>query len=69
MATQPVQPAHQEPLPDTAVPYLPRRWCRRCGAVLRDPVSRQRLLGPECDPERRIGHRRHDVDQDPIPGL
>ncbi|MGW6569707.1 DUF6011 domain-containing protein [Streptomyces sp. NPDC054975] len=60
----------QEPLTDIPVPRLPRRWCRKCGAALRDPVSRSRLLGPECDPERRTSHhRRHDVDQDPIPGL
>ncbi|MEU9998045.1 hypothetical protein [Streptomyces sp. NPDC050848] len=63
------QSAQQDPLTATPVPRLPRRWCRKCGAALRDPVSRSRLLGPECDPERRTGHRRHDVDQDPLPGL
>ncbi|MFF5933345.1 hypothetical protein [Streptomyces sp. NPDC012508] len=63
------QPAQQEPLIGTSVSRLPRRLCRKCGAALRDPVSRSRLLGPECDPERRTGHRRHDVDQEPLPGL
>lgn len=47
-----------------------RVWCKRCGAELKDATSRQRQLGPECDPEPRTGDgSRHDVDQDPIPGL
>lgn len=45
-----------------------RRWCRRCGRELRDPVSRLRGLGPECDPDRRTPDPRHDVDQDALPG-
>jgi hypothetical protein len=46
-----------------------RIWCRTCGRELTDDVSRSRQLGPECDPEPRSGYGRHDVDQDPIPGL
>ncbi|WP_399559565.1 DUF6011 domain-containing protein (plasmid) [Streptomyces chartreusis] len=46
-----------------------RVWCRRCGRELRTAASRLRQLGPECDPEHHAGHDRHDVDQDPIPGL
>lgn len=46
-----------------------RVWCKECGRELSDPVSRQRQLGAECDPEPRTGYDRHDVDQDPIPGL
>lgn len=46
-----------------------RVWCKECGRELSDPISRQRRLGAECDPDQRIGHDRHDVDQDPIPGL
>jgi hypothetical protein len=46
-----------------------RVWCVDCGAELKDKISRQRRRGPECDPEPRTGYDRHDVDQDPIPGL
>lgn len=46
-----------------------RIWCRDCGRELSDPVSRQRRLGAECDPEPRGGYDQHQVDQDPIPGL
>ena len=46
-----------------------RVWCKDCGRELTDKISRQRRLGPECDPEPRTGYDRHDVDQDPIPGL
>jgi hypothetical protein len=46
-----------------------RVWCRECGRELSDPISRQRQRGAECDPEPRTGYDRHDVDQDPIPGL
>jgi hypothetical protein len=52
------------------VPGARRRvWCRRCGRELRDPVSRLRQMGRECDPNHPAGHDRRDVDQDPIPGL
>ncbi|WP_030188217.1 DUF6011 domain-containing protein [Streptomyces violaceorubidus] len=46
-----------------------RIWCRECHRELTDEVSRSRRLGPECDPEPRHGYDRHDVDQEPIPGL
>ncbi|MFE9812381.1 DUF6011 domain-containing protein [Streptomyces sp. NPDC005548] len=51
-------------------PARARVWCRECHKELSDPVSRSRRLGPECDPEpRTAGGGRHEVDQDPIPGL
>jgi predicted Zn-ribbon and HTH transcriptional regulator len=51
-------------------PGAPARvWCRDCGRELKDEVSRLRQRGPECDPEPRTSHERHDVDQDPIPGM
>jgi hypothetical protein len=28
-----------------------------------------RQYGPECDPDTRNSHERHDVDQDTLPGL
>ncbi|WP_228981328.1 DUF6011 domain-containing protein [Streptomyces sp. DH12] len=43
--------------------------CRKCRRELTDPESRRRRLGPECDPDARITHDRHHVDQEPIPGL
>lgn len=58
----------QPALDDTAVPRAPRITCDECKRELTDPVSRMRRLGPECDPERRGGYERHEVDQDPIPG-
>lgn len=57
----------QQALPVTT--DLPRRrYCKRCGRELRDPVSRLRGKGPECDPDRRDAGPQHDVDQDTIPG-
>ncbi|WP_406257467.1 DUF6011 domain-containing protein [Streptomyces chartreusis] len=46
-----------------------RVWCRGCRRELKAPESRLRGWGPECDPDNHAGHDRHDVDQDPIPGL
>jgi hypothetical protein len=46
-----------------------RVWCRGCRRELTDRESRLRGWGRECDPDQRTGHERHDVDQDPIPGL
>lgn len=48
-----------------------RVWCRApgCGRELTDEISRMRGVGPEHDPEPRAGYDRHDVDQEPIPGL
>ncbi|MBZ6211602.1 hypothetical protein KVH31_34470 [Streptomyces olivaceus] len=48
-----------------------RIWCKApgCGRELTDEISRQRGVGPEHDPEPRTGYDRHDVDQEPIPGL
>jgi len=36
---------------------------------LTDRDSRMRGYGEECDPDKRTALERHDVDQDPIPGL
>ena len=59
----------QLPLPESAQGLLPVRvTCRRCHRPLHDPESRLLRLGPECrDPDRRV--RRHDVEQDQLPGL
>jgi hypothetical protein len=48
-----------------------RVWCKApgCPHELTDPESKRRGYGPVCDPEPRTGYDRHDVDQDPIPGL
>lgn len=54
------------------VPGLRRRvWCQGvgCGRELHDPESRRRQLGPECDPDYRSRTARHDVDQEPLPGM
>ena len=61
----------QEPLTGPVSGLRRRVWCRGpgCGRELHDPESRRRQLGPECDPDYRTGHERHDVDQDPLPGL
>ncbi|MFE6866986.1 DUF6011 domain-containing protein [Kitasatospora sp. NPDC057692] len=59
-----------DPLPGTATPEAvrPRVTCRRCHRPLHDPESRILRLGPECrDPSERVP--RHEVDQDPLPGL
>ena len=58
------------PLPDTTAQGLlaVRVTCRRCHRPLHDPESRELRLGPACrDPDRHV--RRHDVDQDALPGL
>lgn len=57
----------QETLP-VAVGLPRRRYCRRCGRELQDPVSRLRGQGPECDPDRRTASPDHHVDQDTLPG-
>ncbi|WP_149182928.1 DUF6011 domain-containing protein [Streptomyces sp. TRM49041] len=58
-------------VPDDARPPV---WCRLCGQPLTGRGSRRTGLGPSCDaklhPARPdIRPRRHDVDQDPLPGL
>jgi hypothetical protein len=58
----------------TGVESGPRRrvWCKApgCRIELTDPISRQRGLGPEHDPEPRHSSRaRFDIEQDAIPGL
>jgi hypothetical protein len=58
------------PLPDSPVrgQLAGRVSCRRCHRPLHDPESRLLRLGPECrNPDRRA--RRHEVEQDTIPGV
>jgi hypothetical protein len=64
------RPDPQLPLADSPVEGLlaVRVTCRRCHRPLHDPESRMLRLGPECrDPDRHA--RRHDVEQDRLPGL
>ncbi|MFI7238919.1 DUF6011 domain-containing protein [Streptomyces cyaneofuscatus] len=76
--------AFSEPLPgadgavaqDTATEAAPPRRlirCRLCGRPLTGADSRRTGLGPSCDaklhpapPDIRV--RRHEVEQDPLPG-
>ncbi|MFF0433500.1 DUF6011 domain-containing protein [Streptomyces sp. NPDC004327] len=51
-----------------------RVWCRLCGRALTGAASRRSGLGPACDaklhpPGPDIRTRRHDVEQDALPGL
>ncbi|MFE1949948.1 DUF6011 domain-containing protein [Streptomyces sp. NPDC059524] len=59
----------QEPLAQAPSGLRRRVYCRRCRRLLKDPESRARGYGSECDPRARSTHAQHDVDQDPIPGL
>lgn len=62
----------QEALPEVESGPRRRVWCKApgCRIELTDPISRQRGLGPEHDPEPRHGSRaRFDIEQDAIPGL
>ncbi|GAA3368574.1 hypothetical protein GCM10020367_07490 [Streptomyces sannanensis] len=49
-------------------------WCRLCGRPLTGAASRRTGLGPGCDaklhpaPQPDIRTRRHEVEQDPLPG-
>ncbi|MFF3059608.1 DUF6011 domain-containing protein [Streptomyces sp. NPDC057909] len=71
-----------EPLPGSDIEPLPgagraagRRLvrCRLCGRPLTGTDSRRTGLGPACDaklhpPALDIRTRRHEVEQDPLPG-
>lgn len=62
----------QEALPEVESGPRRRVWCKApgCGLELTDPVSMQRGLGPEHDPEPRHGaSARFAIEQDAIPGL
>jgi hypothetical protein len=59
----------QEPLIDQPSGPRARIWCSECKVELKDPISRSRRMGPECDPEPRHTSPRFDIDQDAIPGL
>ncbi|MYY03037.1 DUF6011 domain-containing protein [Streptomyces sp. ATexAB-D23] len=63
-----------EPLPGTATATGPRTVrCRLCGRPLTGTASRRTGLGPSCDAKLHpappaIRHRRHEVEQDVLPG-
>ncbi|MFD5066324.1 DUF6011 domain-containing protein [Streptomyces sp. NPDC058369] len=63
-----------EPLPGTAGATGPRVVrCRLCGRPLTGTDSRRTGLGPTCDAKLHpappdIRHRRHEVEQDALPG-
>ncbi|MFG3499544.1 DUF6011 domain-containing protein [Streptomyces sp. NPDC047928] len=70
---------NDQPLPGSD-PAPPRErgarpvWCRLCGRPLTGTESRRSGLGPSCDaklhpPGPDIRTRRHDVAQEPLPGL
>lgn len=42
--------------------------CRRCNRLLHDPESRLLRLGRECRGQGAVG-RRHEVEQDELPGM
>ncbi|MFG3039583.1 DUF6011 domain-containing protein [Streptomyces sp. NPDC048330] len=60
---------------DSSEAGRPRRvTCRLCGRPLTGSESRRTGLGPTCDaklhpPAPDIRTRRHEVDQDTLPGL
>ncbi|MGA5096948.1 DUF6011 domain-containing protein [Streptomyces lavendulocolor] len=68
---------HQEqpPLETEPVAAGPRPvWCRLCGRPLTGAASRRSGLGPACDAKLHpagpdIRTRRHEVEQDALPGL
>ncbi|MFI8965845.1 DUF6011 domain-containing protein [Streptomyces sp. NPDC053493] len=58
--------------PEEAPPA--RVWCRLCGRPLTGTESRRTGLGPSCDAKLHpsgptIRTRRHEVVQDPLPGV
>ncbi|WP_405402011.1 MULTISPECIES: DUF6011 domain-containing protein [unclassified Streptomyces] len=71
-----------EPVPGTDTGQLPGTTaatghrvvrCRLCGRPLTGTASRRTGLGPSCDAKLHpappdIRTRRHEVDQDPLPG-
>ena len=64
-----------ETLPDTGVPEGSRPVrCRMCGRPLTGTASRRTGLGPACDAKLHpaapdVRTRRHEVDQDTLPGI
>lgn len=72
MSTGPVVASGDEQLPlaDTPRPAGAARRveCRRCHRALTDPDSRLRRIGPDCE-HLIAAARRHDIDQNPLPGL
>lgn len=64
----PDQPEALLPAPADEERLTVRVTCRGCGRVLHDPESRMLRLGPGCrHPAEPV--RRHEVDQDTLPGL
>ncbi|SCF56660.1 DUF6011 domain-containing protein [Streptomyces sp. Ncost-T10-10d] len=70
-----------EPFPESGVEPSPDRTarrqvvrCRMCGRPLTGTESRRTGLGPACDAKLHpappdIRTRRHEVEQDPLPGI
>ncbi|MFD3654953.1 DUF6011 domain-containing protein [Streptomyces sp. 24-1644] len=64
-----------EPLPETGAATGRRLVrCRMCGRPLTGTASRRTGLGPACDAKLHpaapdIRTRRHEVDQDTLPGI
>ncbi|MER7537897.1 DUF6011 domain-containing protein [Streptomyces sp. NPDC097704] len=60
---------------DSTTPTGPRRvYCRLCGRPLTGADSRRTGLGPTCDAKLHpappdIRTRRHEVEQDTLPGM
>lgn len=67
-----------EPSPEDGSPDRTARrrmvYCRLCGRPLTGTESRRTGLGPDCDAKLHpappdIRTRRHEVEQDPLPGV
>ncbi|MCX5345181.1 DUF6011 domain-containing protein [Streptomyces atratus] len=76
-SAEPFPESGVEPLPDGPADRTARRRvvrCRMCGRPLTGMESRRTGLGPACDAKLHpappdIRRRRHEVEQDPLPGI
>ncbi|MFB7917260.1 DUF6011 domain-containing protein [Streptomyces sp. NPDC056061] len=65
---------YEDDSPDDRTPRRPTVRCRLCGRPLTGTESRRTGLGPACDAKLHpappdIPTRRHEVEQDPLPGI
>ncbi|MEU9847046.1 DUF6011 domain-containing protein [Streptomyces sp. NPDC047985] len=63
-----------EPAPEDGTPRRRVVRCRLCGRPLTGAESRRSGLGPSCDAKLHpappdIRTRRHEVEQEPLPGV
>ncbi len=71
---EPLPGSGTEPLPEAGQSAVRRTVrCRLCGRLLTGTASRRTGLGPACDAKLHpappdIRNRRHEVEQDPLPG-